>query len=233
MNRDISVIAVIPAHNEARTLSAVIKGTLEYVTDIIIVDDCSDDKTLELAKDWGVQVITHESQMGYGQALNTGIKYALDKGYDAVITIDGDGQHNPSDLGKFLQKAKEPHVDIVYGDRMESTREMPHIRRLSNLISSFVISKFTSTKVRDSQCGFRLIKTRILKGIPQFSSGFLWSSELAMWVASSGFVIVHVPIRTLYAQEGHSHQRYLSLTLGFMSLLLRHITDRTVHFGSN
>ena len=125
----------------------------------------------------------------------------LDKDYDAVITMDGDGQHLPEDLPSFVQKAGNSESHILIGNRMDETGKMPWVRIITNKLMSWLISHFAKQKIPDSQCGFRLIKKEVLQKINLVTNKYEIESELLIKAARSGYTIESVPIHTVYLNE--------------------------------
>ena len=108
----VKTCVIIPAYNIEKTLSRVIKGAQKYVDKVIVVDDGSDDATFKRAKEAGAEVLRHEKNLGKGKALCTGLEYALKKGFEQIILMDGDGQHDPNEIPRFLKAAQYPQVRI-------------------------------------------------------------------------------------------------------------------------
>jgi hypothetical protein len=133
--------------------------------------------------------------------LQKGFALAVEKGYDGVITLDGDGQHDVEDLNKFVEAADRRQGDVIIGSRMADHRSMPFVRYCTNRFMSFLISKACGQKVPDSQCGYRFISTEVLKNIRLSCSGFEVESEIIMKAARAGYRIGSVDIRTIYADE--------------------------------
>jgi len=130
-----------------------------------------------------------------------GFKFALDNAFDAVITMDGDGQHLPQDLPDFIRLAENSDKAIIIGNRMGKTKTMPFIRILTNRFMSWLISCVTGQKIPDSQCGFRLIKKEVLQKIKFGTRRFETESEVLIKGSRLGFKIGSVPIKTVYSTE--------------------------------
>jgi len=130
------IAAVIPAFNEGHNIGNVVRGVLAFVPTAIVVDDGSTDNTSEAAAEAGAMVLRHESNMGKGAALKTGFQCLVEHGYDGVITIDADGQHDPAEIPLFVDAAERGY-DMVIGNRMSNVSTMPFIRRFANHASSF------------------------------------------------------------------------------------------------
>lgn len=209
---------LIPACNAQATIGPLIFQLKEKNLDVVVVDDGSQDDTAEIGRSLGAKIIEHPKNLGKGKALRTGFEYTLRSGYDGVITLDADGQHNPSFIPLFLEEIRG--ADLIIGSRMKDRRGMPWPRVLSNRLTSVVISALTHTRVEDSQCGYRLVKREVLERVKLSTSRFQTESELLIKGAKAGFRIGWVPISTLYQGEGSLISPILD-TLRFMALALR------------
>jgi glycosyltransferase involved in cell wall biosynthesis len=206
------ILALIPAYNEEERIGKVVKKTLKYC-DVIVIDDGSMDDTGKRAEEKGAFVIKHEKNRGKGDALITGFNYALKNNYDIIITLDADGQHDPSEIPNFLKKIDK--YDIIIGAR--NFKEMPFPRRISNTITTFLLSLRTHQKIGDSQSGYRLIKTDALRGLDFKTERFILESELLVRAKCR---IGNVRIKTIYAGE-KSHINNLRDTIKFIKFLIQ------------
>jgi len=213
--------AVIPAYNAGRGISKVIEGLIDFGfkrENIIVIDDGSVDDTYRVSKDYGIEVRRHLRNRGKGAAQRTGFSLIIKKGLSYVLTLDADGQHRIEELGRLLDSIEKS--DIVIGNRMGNTKDMPLLNRISNLLTSLVVSLFIKRRIRDSQCGFRLIRTEVLKNISLKTSHYQTESELLIKAGQKRYRITEVPITTLY-QNGISFIHPLLDTLRFIILVLR------------
>lgn len=218
-------LIIIPAYNEEKYLPALLENLASITRDIVVVDDGSMDSTHRCAVDAGVHVIRQPHQ-GKGGALKSGFHYAVDKGYDWVITMDSDGQHDWRDVPRFLQavslNGKSP--DIVVGSRMSecagmtNTGKMPVIRRLTNRFMSTLLSGLIGSRIEDTQCGFRAINTRVLKGLVLVTSHYDTESELLIKSGKAGYRISSIPIKTIYNGAPSNINKFTD-TLRFLRLL--------------
>jgi glycosyltransferase involved in cell wall biosynthesis len=192
------VIALIPGYNEGPRIAAVVRGALEHLP-VLVIDDGSKDDTAERARASGATVIEQRPNAGKGAALRTGFRRALDDGFDAVLTLDADGQHDPAEIPAFLAAfAAQPRPDLVIGRR--NFRAMPPIRRISNVVGGRAFSWAVGQEIADNQSGYRLIGRRIMDAtIGSDEGGFEFEVEMITTCIRLGGTIAWVPIRTIYA----------------------------------
>jgi glycosyltransferase involved in cell wall biosynthesis len=193
-------LVLIPAYNASLTISELIENTSKFVdkSSIVVIDDGSKDQTFEIAKNAGAMVLKHERNEGKGEALKTGFRYAQKKNYEALITMDADLQHDPSSIENFLQKANENINDIIIGTRDINLRKMPFARWLTNNLTSVILSILSGQRIRDSQSGYRLISTCVLKRIKLKAKKYDLESEILVKAGRCGFKIDAIPIGTIY-----------------------------------
>ena len=215
---DLKIVALIPALNEAKTLGSLILEIQRWLPDVIVVDDGSTDQTSEISIESGAHVISHSKNCGKGMALRSGFLYLLEKGYGGCVVIDGDGQHSPQDLPVFLNAAKDPQVGVIVGNRMGETSSMPFIRRLTNRLMSFILSRLLQEEIPDTQCGFKFIRSDLLRVLDLKASKYEIESEMLIEAKRHGFRIVSVPVRTIY-RDWKSSIQPLRDTYLFLKLL--------------
>ncbi len=215
------ICVVIPSYNAERTIVNLIEGVSKFFqpSDIIVIDDGSVDKTSKFASELGAVVLRLEKNFGKGRVLKTGFEFARVKGYDAVLTLDADLQHNPNEIPKFIEKFNEG-FDIVIGNRMKNLKSMPIERIFSNKTTSFLISIRTGKKIPDSQCGFRLIKMDVIKSVNAKSDGFVFESEFLIKALLAGFKVGFVDIETIY-NGGRSYIKHFRDTFNFISVYMQ------------
>lgn len=211
-----NVLALIPAFNEAVHIANVIQGTRKFVP-VLVVDDGSSDETARIAEDTGAVVLRQQPNQGKGKALMRGFQYAVDQGYDAVITLDADGQHDPLEIPLFLKNLEKSASDLVIGQR--NFGQMPLVRRCSNTIGTWLFSWAIGETISDNQSGYRLVSSRLMQVMLLSSeSGFEYEVEMIVRCVQNGMKLTWVPIRTIYADE-HSHIRPLHHTWHFFRLV--------------
>jgi glycosyltransferase involved in cell wall biosynthesis len=217
------IAVLVPAFNAQTSVGALLAKLLTKVppSHIVVVDDGSTDGTGDLARQIGVRVVTHATNLGKGKALRTGFDLLKgDEHIDAVLTIDADLQHRPEDLGTFVDAMESTNGDVVVGRRNRSGTSMPVHRRLSNAITSFLVSARTASPVPDSQCGFRLIRRRVLLDVAIESAGFEAETEFLIKVIRKGYKVEFVPIETIYNGQV-SHMRNWTTILSFIRTIFK------------
>ena len=204
------VVALIPALNAERTIVPVITAALPHVERVIVIDDGSTDRTGAVATEAGAQVLRHEKNRGKGGALKTGFQHAIDAGYDFVITLDADGQHLPEEIPKFLDVRRETGADLIIGGRAHLFAEMLPRRRMANRFSAWAVAKASRTKIKDSQSGFRLYATAMLRTIPLRAEGFDMETEIIIRAGVRRFRVIQIPINLGFV-DGLSTSHYKPL----------------------
>ena len=185
--------------------------------DLLFVDDGSDDNSLNILKKNNINYINHEFNLGKGEALKFGINYAFKNNYKWIITIDSDLQHSPKKIKDFI-KLKNKNK-IILGWR-KNKNKMPFERILSNSITSKMISIRSNTKIKDSQCGFRMFPVKVHSDFICNEKGFQYESEFLIKAVMNGYEIDHVIIPTIYNNEKSSMKK-IPDTIKFISMYLR------------
>jgi glycosyltransferase involved in cell wall biosynthesis len=193
-----SVVALIPAYLEERHIRDVAARTLKQVDRLVVVDDGSTDSTFDEACAGGAEVIRHPVNRGKGAAIKTGFRKLLEERVEYVLLLDGDGQHLPEEIPRFL-KAGTAHV--VVGNRMSDTRKMPLVRRLTNRLMSWQVSRICQQSIPDSQCGFRMIQRALIPQLFVRSNTYEYETEMLFIAARAGLAIRAVPVTTVYGDE--------------------------------
>lgn len=208
------LLVLIPALNAERSIGKVVRDCKTVQSDILVVDDGSADRTPEVARQAGAEVVSHAENRGKGAALKTGFAYALEHGFDAVVTLDADGQHLPSEIPKFLAAHAETGADLIIGGRAHLFGQMLPRRRFANRFSAWSIAYASKTKVTDSQSGFRFYSANLLRGIRLRTDGFDMESEVIVHAGCRGFKVITIPIDLGFVDgQSTSHYRPLADTL--------------------
>lgn len=191
--------AVIPCFNEDQTIGPLVSKLLKKLFYVVVVDDGSTDLTSLKAQDGGALVIRHESNLGKGASLQTGLSHLHDLGFEWAVMLDGDGQHAPADLPMLLRCAEQTGAPLVIGNRMHDTLAMPWLRRHVNRWMSQKLSRFAGRHLPDSQSGFRLIHLPTWASLYLTARHFEVESEMLMAFLAAKHPVEFVPIRVIPA----------------------------------
>ena len=186
---------VIPAHNEEKNISNVIKEVKTFNLNIVVIDDGSKDKTYEEAKSQNVVVLRHKVNLGKGAALKTGCDYAYEMGAENIVVLDADGQHNPKEIPVFLDKLKSK--DIVFGYR-KGDESMPGILKFGNWFINQTLYRLYGMKVKDSQSGYRAFTSNTYKKIRWKATDYYMETEMLIKAGKKSLNYAQVPIETIY-----------------------------------
>ncbi len=209
------VLVLIPAYNEAARIAIVINGASKYLP-VLVVDDGSGDATAQVSRDNGAEVLRYEPNRGKGAALMAGFRYAMEQGYDAVLTLDADGQHDPDEIPLFLEEFSRG-ADLVIGKR--DFRKMPFPRNISNTIGTWSFSNALGQYCPDNQSGYRLHSRRLVEAsLASQETNFEFEVEIIVRCVIAGYQLSWVPIKTIYGDQG-SHIRHVRHVLNFYRLV--------------
>ncbi|MEJ2591030.1 MAG: glycosyltransferase family 2 protein [Candidatus Thiodiazotropha sp.] len=202
---------VIPVYNEAATIRKVVTETLRQVDCVIVVDDGSTDHSLQQIDGLDVHCLKNPHNMGKAESLRNGFAHALTLNVDAVITLDGDGQHDPEEIPKLLAAANEQPDTIILAARLKQRQHAPRLRRFANRFADFWVSWAAGYPVVDSQSGFRLYPAAVLRTIrletPR-EKGFVFESEILIEAANKYFYSTSISVVSIYRKEARdSHYR--------------------------
>jgi glycosyltransferase involved in cell wall biosynthesis len=202
---------VIPAYNEASTIREVAIGALEQVGAVIVVDDGSVDGTAGALAGLPVLLLRNSANCGKAASLVRGMEAALAAGVDAVISLDGDGQHAPRDIPKLIEAYEGDPDALVIGARLLERGNIPRERYLANRFANFWIAWAAGQPIADSQSGFRLYPAALLRSVrPRCdrAASFVFESEIVIDAGRRGIKLVAVPVQARYApQRRRSHFR--------------------------
>jgi glycosyltransferase involved in cell wall biosynthesis len=158
-------LALVPCLNEGTTIGSVVLKAKNYVDKVLVVDDGSTDDTAKIALDAGAIVISHKKNMGKSTAIKTGFNYVLKNNFKYVVTIDGDGQHDPHEIPTVMNNVLNNGHDISIGTRFGNTTEMPGWRKVGKRILDYATSFGNGGQITDSQSGFRAFNFKAIKSI--------------------------------------------------------------------
>lgn len=198
----VMVVVVVPAYNEAKVIAAVI-GEIQAAGDyhIVVVDDGSKDGTFQAAASCtGVVVLRHRINRGKGAATKTGIVAANRVGADIVVTVDGDGQHDPTDIEALVAPIQRGQCDVVLGCRPKVPGEMPFIKIVANKIGNIVTWLFYGIHVSDSQSGFRAYSRFAATIIDTKADKYEYDSKVIREINNNRLKFVEVPIKVRYTE---------------------------------
>ncbi len=193
------IIALVPGYEEGPRIAAVVAAAAHHLP-VVVVDDGSTDDTAAQAEAAGATVIRQVPNQGKGAALRAGFRHAIQRGADAVVTLDADGQHDPDEIPAFLAAYARDRPELVIGRRDFS--QMPTARRLSNTLGGWAFSAAVGRGVPDNQSGYRLIGRRLMRALLDSDEhGFEFEVEMIARCIALGLPIAWVPIRTIYDGE--------------------------------
>lgn len=200
--------AVIPAFNNEPTISEVVQKTRVEIDHVVVVDDGSTDDTAQLAEDAGAHVLRVPKNRGKGNALRVAFRYAVENDLDAVITLDADLQHDPSEIPNLVKHYVTHRSRVVIGNRLTDRENIPRIRYTVNRIGAYTFSWLINQPVEDSQCGFRLYDRQVIGNFQILNDGFEAEADLLLRAGKRGYKIGFVPIKTIYFPDRMSRSYY-------------------------
>jgi glycosyltransferase involved in cell wall biosynthesis len=211
-----TIIALIPAYNAEQALADVVNEARRHLP-VLVVDDGSRDATATVAERAGAIVLRQTPNQGKGVALQSGLRWALERGHPAIVTLDADGQHDPAEIPAFLDAYRRNRADLIIGAR--DFRAMPPVRRIANTLGGRAFSWGMRAPIRDNQSGYRLVSRRLAAAVLESDeAGFEFEVEMIMTCVERGFSLDWVPIRTIYADE-ESHIRPVHHVVQFLRMV--------------
>jgi len=223
------IAVVIPALNEERAIRSVVEAVLAICPNVILIDDGSTDATLERVADLPITVIRHATPLGKGQGLRDGFRKARELGFDAVVAMDGDGQHLAADIPRLLAAARRYPEHIVIGARVRNRENQPAARRRANDFADWGISWGCGLPVADTQSGQRYYPLGALELVDLAADDFVFEAALLIAAAREKNVgIVSVPIESRYQGEFRaSHFR----PVRDVTRITLYTVGRVIHYG--
>jgi glycosyltransferase involved in cell wall biosynthesis len=225
----------VPAFNEEKTIGKVVLQCQKYADKVVVCDDGSTDLTGEIAKRLGADVVNHERNLGYGAAIQTLFERATELGADVLVTLDGDGQHDPNDIPSIVKPIINGVADIAVGSRFideRLTSVMPWYRRAGIKFISRVVDNRTKQGVGDAQSGFRAYSGKCLDKLAVVEKGMGASAEILLSARKNGFRIQEVPAACYYGADlkGHTHHPVRHGVNVLMSIVKLVVEDRPLLF---
>ncbi len=227
-------LVVIPAHNEEANIRSVLEeiSRLGLGLDVLVVDDASTDGTPKILEELGQKNVRLITNLGYGGAVQTGFKYALRHGYDCLVQMDGDGQHDPSYIPALLAPVQSGECDVALGSRFLGSLayEIPAARRMGIALFRKIVSFFMRRPITDPTSGFQALNRKAFR----FLSGDVYptdypDSDVLLALHFGGFRIQEVPVRMRPRIHGQSIHRgwktiyyVLKMFLSIFMVLVRH-----------
>ena len=225
--KSIKIIAIIPAYDEEETIANVIKDTLPYVNEVIVINDGSTDATKEIAESAGADVIDNIVNRGLGKTIKKGYEEALNRDADIIVQLDADGQYLAKEIPLLIQPILNNKADLVLGSRLENIKyKMPKLKKLGNKAFSCLLRILTGADVKDGQTGFRAMRRQVLE-MAMPSNKYTYTQEMIIKTAKEGWRIKSVPITFVERIGGES--RLISNPLSYAwrswTIIIRTLRD--------
>lgn len=200
-------LVAIPIYNEAKYVDEILDEVAKYASDVLVINDGSVDSTADvLAKRSDVHVITHKENRGYGAALQSAFQYAIDEGYEGVVTMDCDGQHQPKRIPRFIEAAGA--ADIVSGSRYlkkyDGDDAPPAERMFINRRLTAEINNRLGFHLTDAFCGFKAYRTSALRQMRITDAGYAMPLQLWVEAAAAGLTVIEIPVPLIYLDLARS-----------------------------
>lgn len=227
-----SICIIIPAHNEAKVISDVIKDTqkvfkkTDFETTIVVINDASKDATSSVARNAGAVVIDHILNSGAGGATATGLSYAEQHNFAIAATMDADGQHDPKDVLAGVKKIHHSKIDLLIGSRLIDSKGMSRVKILGNRGLSFITFILFGINSTDSQSGLRIFSRRALEELRWKTRGYEFCSEMLWRARQQNMIIDEYPIKAIYTEysKGKGQNNWNAINI-IKSLLKRRIGE--------
>jgi len=203
----VAVCVLIPAYNAAATLGNVLDETCRQGFPVVVVDDGSCDGTAQVAEAHGVTLLRHQQNRGKGAALKTGFAWACQQGYEGIVTLDADGQHDPTSIRLLLSSALDGRFGILIASRFTQFDEMAGLRKFWNRFGVWCMRARTGFEISDSQSGFRYYAASLVSVVPLVKDGYDLEMELLMKAWKHGYTVGSLPIPARVA-DGRSTSHY-------------------------
>lgn len=217
-------IACIPAYNEESHIEDLIKSAKRHVDSVIVCDDGSTDNTAKVAQKAGATILSHDTNRGYGAAITTLFDYAREHNADVMVTLDGDGQHDPDQIPLLLNTISHHSVDVVIGSRfLDDSTAAPGYRKRGIKIITSAANYGANLKVSDSQSGFRAYSKDAIDAIHPTEEGMAVSTEILLKISNKGLSLAEVPITVSYDGDT-SKQNPASHGLSVLANTLKYVS---------
>ncbi|OGC04115.1 hypothetical protein A2276_05825 [candidate division WOR-1 bacterium RIFOXYA12_FULL_43_27] len=234
------LLIIVPAFNEEESIIRVIEEVknVGLSNDLVVINDCSTDKTEELIRNLEINIVSHPVNLGAGAAIQTGLKYAQINNYDLMVVVDGDGQHDPKEIPKMVVALKENLADVAVGSRFltngQSGKQKIHwARQIGIKIFSVLLSLIVRSKITDTTSGFRAFNKRAIKFLAHEMPADFPDADMLLSLIFAGFKIIEVPVNMRERIGGRSMYSGLrsvyypfKLTIAILAVLLKSFLER-------
>jgi len=215
---------VIPAYDAEKTIGPVLRECHGLGYPVVVVDDGSHDGTAATCAQVPVTLLSHDSNRGKGMALRTGFAWALEHGFEAVVTVDADGQHDVAAVPRLVEAARREGTDIMIASRFTQFEEMAGLRRVWNRFGVWCMRRRTGFEISDSQSGFRCYSRRLLSSVTCDADGYDLEMEILMKAWRAGYTIGSLPVPARVADgRATSHFRPVRDTWNICMTFLRYM----------
>jgi glycosyltransferase involved in cell wall biosynthesis len=199
--RKLKIVAGMPAFNESKYLGSLLLKTRQYVDEVFIVDDGSSDDTVKVAELAGAGVVRHETNKGYGAAIQSIIAEAKRRDADVLVILDADAQHDPKEIPAMIQPVLENRADFVIGTRRKEEKKIPFYRRIGQKVILSSVKILSDDNLTDSECGFRVFSRKAMNTMELRENGMAISAETVAEASRKGLVTLQVPVSVTYNED--------------------------------
>lgn len=236
-DKNSKVLVAITALNEGKNLPQILEQ-LRGKYDVVVIDDGSTDDTGRISRAYGAVVLRHLWNLGQGCADITKFKYATKMGYDILVEMDGDGQHDPFEIFKFIEKLKNTDAEIIQGSRIlgSNYKTAPFFRKTFLPYYTMLLNKLTGYNLTDCMCGFRAYNIKAIRNIQDVLDQILepqyLAAEALIRFSKNGLNIAEVPISLKDRKTGKSYKGFLRYGLGILRAVIRTLVDKNLRKGT-
>jgi len=227
-----NVIVTLTALNEEQNIGDIVEKILKLNYSCLLVDDGSTDKTSDIARFLGASVLKHPVNLGQGYAVLTSFRAALKEVCDIIVEMDADGQHDPSEIPRFVEKLESTDADIVVGSRILGSNHpnAPYFRKTFLPHFTYVINRLSGYQMTDALCGFRAFrKDSLIKVTPLLESMLepqYIAAEMFLRFSKAGLKVDEIPIHLNDRSTGHSYKGFVRYGFGVLKAIARTLLDK-------
>jgi glycosyltransferase involved in cell wall biosynthesis len=214
---DNNTVVVVPCYNEEKHIGGVVQGISKYVKLVFVADDNSSDGTIVVARQAGALAVSSSHKRGFGRNMLFGFKQVI-KLYspEIIITVDGDGQHNPDEINEVMQPILDGDADIVIGSRFIKKYTGPKYRKLGIDIITYIYNVGHKEKITDAQSCYRAYRREVIEALDIRDGGFGFSTEILIKARKKGFRIKEVPVDCIYHEDLKSNSTMNPIKQGLL-----------------